>query len=196
MKGSTVLWIVGGVIVVRSLMRNVYVDAVDEALDNLNGRKIGAPSPARIMRPRIVRTIRDATNGDIVQLCTYAVHDPSAVVHWPDGYDPNDAPLLAWETLRSLRYVADGDDQIVQAPRVLLLRGVGDCKSFAVFAAKLMRAAGWRSWLRFVKNEPGDLFGHVYAMGERDGIQVAVDGVLDQFDVEPLHFGSIDVNLP
>lgn len=148
------------------------------------------------MRPRVIAHVRRAENADIVRLCTMAVHDPIAVVAWPEDFDPEDAPRLAWQTLRSLRYVADEEQQVVKAPHVLLDTGVGDCKSFAVFAAKTMRAAGWVAWLRFVKNEPGPNFQHVYAIGERNGRWAVVDGVLDHFDEEPCNFGSADLRLP
>lgn len=144
---------------------------------------------------RVVAHIQDASNSDIVGLVTRAARDPVPVVSWPPEFDTNDAPRLCWDLLRSLQYVADEDAQVVKSPRVLLADGVGDCKSFAVFAVKTLRAAGWNAWLRFVKNEPGAHFGHVYAVCERDGEQVIVDGVLDQFDREPLHFGSLDVLL-
>lgn len=161
--------------------------------------KIGDFAPARIMHTgasaRVRRHIRDASNADIIGLVTEAMRDRSVVVSWPHEFDPNEAPLMVWECLRSFRYVADGDGQVIQSPRVLLNTGTGDCKSFAVFACKTLHAAGWQTWARFVKNEPGDLYGHVYCVAERAGQWVAVDGVLDQFDEEPLHFGSLDVPL-
>ena len=146
------------------------------------------------MHARVMAHVPNATNGDIVQLVTMAANDPATdLTSWPDDFDPNEAALLAWETLRELQYVPDMDGQTVKAPRVLLATGVGDCKSFAVFAAKVLKAAGWRVMLRFVKNEPGDSVQHVYVIAERRGIFRVVDGVMDQYNVEPLHFGVIDI---
>lgn len=146
------------------------------------------------MRPRVRAYIREATNANIVELVTMAARDPIAsFTDWPAEFDPDRAPELVWELLRSLHYVADLDGQTVKAPRVLLATGTGDCKSYSVLAAKALQAAGWAVWLRFVKNEQGNNFQHVYVYAERAGRSVIVDGVFDQFNAEPLHFGSVDI---
>lgn len=145
-------------------------------------------------RPRTRVSVDNPTTSDLVAVVVHAATDPAVDVTFPRKW-ADDAPRKVWEVLRSLDYVADGPLQLIQAPHVLLDRGVGDCKSFSNFAAHMLRAAGWRVWLRFVANAPGEPVEHVYVIAQKNGQTCIVDGVWPTFDAEPPHFERFDVQV-
>lgn len=134
--------------------------------------------------PAVVHHIADATNGDLAALIIAAARDPANAVPWPRRMPVDDAPRIVWELLRSFTYVADGDLQTVQGVRVLFMTRRGDCKSYAVAAASLLRSAGWSVAVRFVAHKPGGPLAHVYVIATRAGRSVVVDGTWPTFGEE------------
>lgn len=145
---------------------------------------------------RIIARVRDARNRDLGTLVAHAATDETAGVHWPDEWNRDEAPLLVWELLKTLTFREDKNVQQVQAPRVLLTTGVGDCKSFSVLAAQLLRDAGWNVTLKFIQYPHQDFYGHVYVIASDGARSYIVDGVNDDFDAEFDHLSSIDLDLP
>ena len=134
----------------------------------LRTSRLNARAPVRIMRAG------DASNAELVsEICRAAV-EARRLVYWPE---------LPKGDLRAMvhRYLADHstyreemDLQVVRLPRALVVQGIGDCKSSAVFAFALLGAAGYPVALRFVKQPNRPWWSHVYALAGG----VAVDPLL------------------
>lgn len=116
-----------------------------------------------------------ATNDVLIREIVRAAGEAVPLVRWPRGLDRAKARELVHAYLsQHSTYDEEGDLQIIRLPRALVVTGVHDCKSSAVFAYAMLRAAGYRCALRFIKQPARGWWSHVYVMA--DG--VAVDPLL------------------
>lgn len=132
--------------------------------DDLHGR-----APAHIMRAG------EADNDTLIREIVSAARLAVERVRWPRGLDRSKAREMVHAYLSEhSEYREEAELQIIRLPRALVLTGVHDCKSSAVFAYSMLRAAGYRVRLRFIKQPARPWWSHVYVMA--DG--VAVDPLL------------------
>ena len=132
--------------------------------DDLHGR-----APAHIMRAG------EADNDTLIREIVAAAALAVDRVRWPRGLDRARAPEIVHAYLSDhSRYQEENELQIIRLPRALVVTGVHDCKSSAVFAYAMLRAAGYRVRLRFIRQPARPWWSHVYAVA--DG--VAVDPLL------------------
>jgi hypothetical protein len=117
----------------------------------------------------------DVANRELViEVCAAALA-ACRVSRWPDRLPREHARAMVYEYLRDhSAYFEETDLQVIRMPRALVIDGVGDCKSTAIFAAALLHAAGCRVALRFIRQPGRPWWSHVYAVA--DG--VAVDPLL------------------
>lgn len=82
------------------------------------------------------------------------------------------------------RYNADKSHQKIKTPSALFHSGTGDCKSYAVATAALLRALGFTGIrYRFASYAPGP-YTHVYVVCRLNGRTVVLDSVHSRFDDE------------
>jgi len=60
----------------------------------------------------------------------------------------------------SIVFVEDGKDQIIREPSCLILRGIGDCKSFSLLCSHMLDIAGYTSKFRLVDQTENMM--HIY----------------------------------
>lgn len=111
-------------------------------------------------------------NGDLVKWVTLAARAAVRSMRWPDQLPAEDAPRIVHQYIRErIRYKAEPpSDQVVRLPSATVKEGVADCKSTAVFIAGAAAAAGHHVVLRFIKQNGGPAWSHVYAVV--DGVPV------------------------
>lgn len=100
------------------------------------------------------------------------------------GIHPNDLVgeiRALFEFVRDrVRFLRDPVDlELVQAPRVTLRNGVGDCDDKATLLAALLRAIGHRARIAFravaTRPQAPSVFSHVYVVTDVDGRRLALD---------------------
>lgn len=135
---------------------------------------------------------RDGDTNDIIEAILYAdqrsgqfVNKGETVAQFRAG-DEIDTLYNVWRWVRStFRYRADKQGwERVQSPNAMMKSKVGDCKSFSVMEAALLRALGFKYKFRFAAYKNGD-FSHVYVVAYTSrGREVILDAVHTQFDEE------------
>jgi len=83
-----------------------------------------------------------------------------------------------WQFVRrNIRYVEDGDVQVIQSPAELWRTKVGDCKSFSVFIKSICSNAGFKGGYRFVRYGSDEFVTHVYPWVLFNGRKIYLDAV-------------------
>lgn len=83
------------------------------------------------------------------------------------------------------QYRADRGHQKIKTPAALFHSGTGDCKSYSVSEAALLRALGFSDIrYRFASYDEGGDFTHVYVVCRLNGQNVILDAVHTRFDDE------------
>ncbi len=116
---------------------------------------------------KILASPEGSDTRDIIQALIVAV--PAAVKQQKEkkymfsGAGPETAARQICAFLqKNVKYSRDGyDTQAIQLPNELLRRGVGDCKSLALYLVSMLTALGYKAGFRFVAFRPGE-FTHVY----------------------------------
>ena len=87
---------------------------------------------------------------------------------------------------RNVRYQPDSPGkEIVKSPAALFKLGFGDCKSFSISEAALLRALGFKGIrYRFVSYGKSNTVTHVYIVCKINGEDVILDAVHTAFDDE------------
>lgn len=95
---------------------------------------------------------------------------------------------------KNLRYRADRSGlEVVKSPSALFSTKFGDCKSFSITEAAILRALGFRNIrYRFASYAPGD-FTHVYVIARVSGRDIIMDAVHTKFDDEVPFFKKKDI---
>lgn len=160
-------------------------------------------SPSSIIKhskPRTETMYEDGDTGDIIETILVADAESSEYVD-VSGVEclrgRNDQETLenVWAFVRhNLTYRPDrrGHEQ-VKKPGPLFYSGVGDCKSFSIATGAILRALGYPYRYRFAAYKPGDVT-HVYVVAKgRNGKDIVLDSVHDQFNDEVRYFSKRDI---
>lgn len=90
-----------------------------------------------------------------------------------------------WHWVReNIDYIPDSGTERVKSPGATYKDGYGDCKSMALFVGSILQNLGYDYYYRIAfydENQPNA--GHIYVIAKsRDGREVAIDAVLDEFN--------------
>lgn len=161
-------------------------------------------NPRDIIRPASGKLVERYRNGDTKDIIK-VIMDSDATA---DKYvDPKAVECLLgateMETLRNvwrfvkgnIKYRADRPGhEIVRSPGALFASGTGDCKSFSIAEAAILRRLGFRGIrYRFAGYRPGDNYTHVYVVVRSGGRDVIMDAVHSKFDDEVPYFRKKDI---
>ena len=103
------------------------------------------------------------------------------------GLSTHDASYAIWKTLRdNVKYKPDSEAlQQLKSPARLVYDGQGDCKSYSLFAAAVLKNLGIPYQFRFVSFERDDATPtHVYIVADPKGDKTIIDAVLSTFNYE------------
>lgn len=131
----------------------------------------------------------DADNGTLIREIHRVARDAVRLVRWPAGLPRERARELVHAYLSEhSTYFEEGELQVIRYPRALVVQGVHDCKSSAVFAFAMLRAAGYPVVLRFIRQPSRPWWSHVYVVAGG----VAVDPLLP-LGSEPVSTDQLDL---
>jgi hypothetical protein len=102
------------------------------------------------------------------------------------GKNDTETARNIWNFLRSLKYVKDpAGKQFIKLPNRLIATN-GDCKSFSLLTAAILKNLGMPVTFRYTSYQPGDATpSHVYIItADEKGKQLIIDGVYDKFNQE------------
>lgn len=87
------------------------------------------------------------------------------------------------------------DGQYIRLPGRLVADGVGDCKSYALLAASVLKNLGYPVLFRYTSYRIGNpMKTHIYVLTfEKNGVPIVVDGTLQKFNEEPAYTSKWDV---
>lgn len=151
-------------------------------------------TPAAIIRPSQQRTetrYRKGDTQDIIRVIMEADAQADAFID-PDGVQcllgdtELDTLRNVWTFVKkNIRYRADRSGlERVKSPGALFATKFGDCKSFSIAEAAILRALGFSNIrYRFAAYAPGN-YTHVYIVARSGGRDVILDAVYDYFDKE------------
>jgi len=101
-----------------------------------------------------------------------------------------------WRFVKNnLQYKADRPGyEVVKSPGALFAKGRGDCKSYSIAIAALLRSLGFTGIrYRFVSYKRGGEYTHVYVVCKLNGSDVILDAVYHQFDREATYSHKKDI---
>ena len=83
-----------------------------------------------------------------------------------------------WQYLiDKVQYIADGVNQDIKTPARLIHDGTGDCKSYSLFTACILRELGIKHFFRFVSYDKRKEATHVYVVAIIDNKELPIDAV-------------------
>ena len=111
-----------------------------------------------------VVTYPDKTNGDLMARVNSFVQDSvnqtaAIAVHFKGA---NAAKNVFDFLKQEIVYKADGFNQDILKPNALIIKGVGDCKSFTLFAAGVLINLGYNVVIRYAGYNNNTMLNHVY----------------------------------
>lgn len=160
--------------------------------------------PQNIILQSEMRNVRNFRDGDTDDIITTILRmDREADLH----VDAKAAQCLRgsndYETLRNVwrfvksnvRYRVDRQGkEVVKSPAALFSLRVGDCKSFSISEAALLRALGFKGIrYRFAAYGSNKAVSHVYIVCKSGGQDVILDAVFGQFDAEDRYTWKKDI---
>lgn len=101
-----------------------------------------------------------------------------------------------WQYLRRMNYVKDtNENQLIKLPARLVQDQAGDCKSYALFAASILKALGYPAKFRYTSYMYGNMIPtHIYTVTkDRKGNEIIIDGVYNKFNQEANYQSKRDV---
>ena len=139
---------------------------------------------------RVISSIDNAGNGDIIHTISHSL--PYAARQMKDysrqfaGASDTDTGRNIWLFLKSLSYVKDDENnQVVQLPSRLLKTRAGDCKSYSLFTAAILKNLGIPFVFRYTNYKGIPIPSHVYVVANPGtDRQVIIDGVYSAFNAE------------
>lgn len=169
------------------------------------GRRAQMCDPAAIIRTsdRTERVrYRDGDTDDIVETILYMDADSRRWVHEDAAADclrgatPEATLRNVWSFVKkNVKYRADkpGNER-VQSPASLFATGRGDCKSFSIAEAALLRALNIPYKYRFASYKPGGDYTHVYVIARTPRGWVPIDAVHDTALEEVAYVKKTDIS--
>jgi len=99
---------------------------------------------------------------------------------------PRATAYAVWKYAKErFRYKRDGlKRQRIRTPRAFFREGKGDCKSFAVFVASILKALGWKVYFKFTAPPGQHQPGHVYVIARKGKKRYILDPTIERFNVE------------
>lgn len=139
------------------------------------------------------RDIRNVLeNGQIMDI---AVAQTKNIAKKFEGKTPKDTYFNIWKFLKNnIRYKEDGiEQQNIKLPSRLLRDGVGDCKSYSLFTAAILKNLGIPCYWTYASYNSNPTPQHVYITTSDNYI---IDGVWNGFNSEkaPTHKKKKKVN--
>lgn len=152
-------------------------------------------NPKNIIRKSNLRDVQNFADGDTEDIATAIMRMDKTADQW---VNPEAAQCLRgrddYETLRNVwrfvkhnvRYKTDKPGlEVVKSPGALFTMGAGDCKSFSIAEAAILRALGFKGIrYRFAAYGTGHQVTHVYIVCKLGGEDVILDAVYGRFDAE------------
>ena len=94
------------------------------------------------------------------------------------GADDTETCRNVWQYLiDNIKYIADGVDQKIKSPARLVHDKVGDCKSYSLFTACILRELDIPHYFRFVSYSKRKEATHVYVVALINDIEIPIDAV-------------------
>lgn len=160
-------------------------------------------NPSEIIRPHKGTERVRYKNGDTEDIIAVIMSmdaqsdstiDPKSVecLRGSDGYD---TLRNIWKFVKNnVRYKPDArGKERVKSPAALFAAGSGDCKSFSIAEAALLRALGFKNIrYRFASYSANGDVTHVYVVCKYDGKDVIMDAVHSRFDDEVPYSWKMD----
>lgn len=151
--------------------------------------------------PDNIKTLNasNAFNSDIIQAIESAfskAKEQTAVLskHFKKSTREETAKAV-WDFLKhQMKYERDADgSQLVRLPSRFVRGGVGDCKSFSLFAASILANLGFPVAFRYASYSHSAIPTHVYVVtSDETGKPIIVDGVWHSFNSEKAYRHKID----
>lgn len=113
------------------------------------------------------------------------------------GADDYETLRNVWKFVKSnVRYRTDRPGkEIVKSPAALFTLGSGDCKSFSIAEAAILRALGFKGIrYRFAAYKDDRVVTHVYIVCKLQGQDVILDAVYHRFDAEDTYNWKKDIS--
>ncbi len=136
---------------------------------------------------------------DIIEAVLYAdelvVED---LIEFSEYFEKSYSGLKSlWQFVKSnIKYKADSiDAEVIKSPRSLWSKKQGDCKSFSLFIATVLKQKGIPYSYRFAAYH-GKTPTHVYIVANLEGREVILDAVYHAFDREDIYTYAIDYGMP
>lgn len=133
----------------------------------------------------------NGSNGDIINTIhknfAAAVRETKDVANSFRGKNNLETAYKIWTFLRTkIKYKVDGGGvQQIRLPKRFLNTKVGDCKSFSLFTAGILRNLGMPVTFRYASYSVSPTPGHVYVVTKDEaGNDIIIDGVWSRFDDE------------
>ena len=152
-------------------------------------------SPQNIIRPSDMRNVRNYRDGDTEDIVTTILRMDKEADRYIDreaaqclaGKDDYETLYNVWRFVKSnVRYRVDRPGrEVVKSPAALFTLKAGDCKSFSIAEAALLRALGFKGIrYRFAAYGNKKEVTHVYIVVKSRGEDVILDAVYGEFDAE------------
>ncbi len=128
---------------------------------------------------------KDGTNSNIISIVNKklqtAVDMTKDVAYLFKGYNDRQTVQNVFDfLLTQITYKADGSSQRVKLPNALVNLGVGDCKSYTLFAAAILINLGMDVVIRYAGYSASKPISHVYPIANG----IICDAVYKVFDKE------------
>lgn len=160
-------------------------------------------SPSEIIKASPLRERQRYKNGDTEDIVTVIMdmdaqadkHVNAEAAQCLAGADDYETLYNIWRFVKSnVRYKVDSRGrEKVKSPAALFTMGVGDCKSFSIAEAALLRALGFKGIrYRFAAYDQGNVT-HVYVVCKLHGQDVILDAVHSRFDDEVRYSWKRDI---
>ncbi len=126
---------------------------------------------------------REGTTADIIDvvMTAYRIESDPQIEQLANelrGNNDTDTCRNVWQFLiDKIRYVADVNVQEVKSPARLIHDGTGDCKSYSILTATVLRYLGIDHFFRFVSYSNKKRATHVYVVAIIDNKQIPIDAV-------------------
>lgn len=158
-------------------------------------------SPKSIIKPsqrEVYEHYRNGDTADIISTILYADARSGAFVSKSveclRGANEYETLRNVWAFVKNnVQYRADkAGHERVKSPGALFAIGHGDCKSFSIAIAAILRALGISYRYRFTAYAPGDVT-HVYVIADGNRGPVILDAVHTKFDDEVKYYFKKDI---
>lgn len=138
----------------------------------------------------------DGSNSNIISVVNgklqRAIEIVAPVAHYFKGATPEQTVKNVYDfLLTQITYRADGSNQQIKLPNALVNIGVGDCKSYTLFAAAIFTVLNIPCKIRYAGYKGTNEVGHVYPIAGG----IICDAVLKRYNEEALFTNKKDFKI-